>query len=495
MKKGEVKNDQTYRKASKLTMVLSQAGAGSNMCFYCIMMYASYIANEGFGIAVAIAGLIVTGSRVFDGVTDPLLAAFFDRASAKHGKIRKFMLLGFLIMCIADCSMYIWFAGKLDGIPALVVFIFIYAVHIIGYTCFGIPLSAAQIAVTNDPKQRPFLNLASTCYSYIVPIILNSVMAFAILPKYDNQYNMASLKETTLVYLAGALFFFVLSIIGVTPVDNEEVLSGTQVAKGNEDKVSFRDMAKMLKENKPLRMYVITGASDKLAQQTGSQSIILTLMNGILITNYQVATMIGNAGMIIGIAFAFIGGAYIAKYGAKTATTVWSWASIGLSVFAVVFCTILGPKGMSAIGSFSIAMVIYMIIQIATSGIKMILSTAAGTMKADITDYWCEQTGKYMAGTVSGVYSFIDKIISSLSSTIAAFTVALIGYKNTMPQMGDPATWKIFWTTMVLMFGLPIIGWLCNVFAMKGYELDKNRMVEVQKHIAEAKEKAMQEKA
>ncbi len=40
------------------------------------------------------------------------------------------------------------------------------------------------------------------------------------------------------------------------------------------------NMMQMLKDNKPLRMYVITGASDKLAQQTGSQSIIMTLMNG-----------------------------------------------------------------------------------------------------------------------------------------------------------------------------------------------------------------------
>lgn len=313
-------------------------------------------------------------------------------------------------------------------------------------------------------------------------------MAFAILPRYDNQYNMASLKETTLVYIIGALFFFVLAVIGISPVDNEEVLGGINLSEDKEEnKVSFKDMFKMLKDNKPLRMYIITGASDKLAQQTGSQAIVLTMMNGILIGSYQTATMIGNVGMIVGIAFAFIGGAYIAKFGAKNATTVWSWISIALSVFAVVFCLILGPKGMSAIGSMSIAMVIYLLIQISTSGIKMILSTAAGTMKADITDYWCEQTGKYMAGTVSGVYSFIDKIISSLSSTIAACTVALIGYQNTMPQMGDPATWKIFWTTMVLMFGLPIIGWLCNVFAMKGYELDKERMTEVQKNIAEIK--------
>ncbi len=484
-----------YRHASKLSMFISQAGAGGNMCFYLIMMYASYIANVGYGIPVAIAGLIVTGSRVFDGITDPLIAAIFDRMSASHGgKIRKFLIAGWAIMALADLCMYNWFAGRITGIPAGVLFIGLYVVHIIGYTVEGIGMTVAGISITNDPKQRPFTNLASTCYSYLVPMILNSVMAFAILPKYDNQYNAACLKETTVIYIIAGLFFLVLACIGVTPIDNEEILDGAKVP-GQDNRIGIKDMFSMLKKNKPLRMYVITGASDKLAQQTGGQAIVVTLMNGVLIANYQTATMIGNAGMIVGILFAFIGGAYIAKFGAKNATTVWSWISIGLSIFAVVFCFILGPKGMAAIGSFSVAMVIYIFIMISTTGIKMILSTATGTMKADVTDYWLEQSGNYLPGTVGAIYAFLDKMISSLSATIAAFTIALIGYKNSMPQMGDEATWPIFWTTMALMFGLPILGWLCNVIAMRGYELDKKRMVEVQKNIAAKKEevKAMTE--
>jgi Na+/melibiose symporter-like transporter len=477
------------RRASKLSMLISQAGAGANMCFYVIMVYASYIANEGYGIPVAIAGLIVTGSRVFDGITDPIIAAVFDRMSAERGgKIRKFLIAGWGIMTVADMTMYNWLAGRLDGFPGMLIFILIYVVHIIGYTVLGIGMSVASVAVTNDPKQRPFMNLASTCYSYLVPITLNTVMAFAILPRYDNQYNAACLKETTFWYIIAGAVFIILACVGVAPIDNAEVLNGAKAPDGD-NKVGLKEMAEMLKKNKPLRMYVITGASDKLAQQTGSQAVILTLMNGILIANYQTATMIGNTGSIIGILFAFVGGAYIAKFGAKNATTVWSWVSIALSMFAVGFCLILGPKGMSAIGNVGIPMVIYVIVMIATNGTKMILSTATGTMKADVTDYWMEQTGNYMPGSVSAVYSFIDKLISSLSSTIAAVTVALIGYKNTMPQMGDEATWSVFWITMILMYGFPIVGWLCNVLAMRGYELDKERMVEVQKNIAKEKKK------
>lgn len=51
-------------------------------------------------------------------------------------------------------------------------------------------------------------------------------------------------------------------------------------------------------------------ATDKLAQTAASQSIILTLLNGILIGSYKTTTMINNFTMIVGIAFAFLGGMY-----------------------------------------------------------------------------------------------------------------------------------------------------------------------------------------
>ena len=40
---------------------------------------------------------------------------------------------------------------------------------------------------------------------------------------------------------------------------------------------------------------------------------------------------------------------------------------------------------------------------------------------------------------------------------------------------------------MFLAFGLPVIGWIFNVISMKYYDLDKERMVEVQKNIVAMK--------
>ena len=48
-------------------------------------------------------------------------------------------------------------------------------------------------------------------------------------------------------------------------------------------------------------------------------------------------------------------------------------------------------------------------------------------------------------------------------------------------------TTALFWMTMFVKFGLPILGWLATLAAMRFCKLDKAEMVEVQKRIADKK--------
>lgn len=45
----------------------------------------------------------------------------------------------------------------------------------------------------------------------------------------------------------------------------------------------------------------------------------------------------------------------------------------------------------------------------------------------------------------------------------------------------------IFWVTIFLFVGMPILGWIASLIAMKFYPLDKEKMIEVQAKIAERK--------
>jgi len=128
-------------------------------------------------------------------------------------------------------------------------------------------------------------------------------------------------------------------------------------------------------------------------------------------------------------------------------------------------------------------MVLYVITTLALNGMKMCVTTSTTAMLADIADYELERSGKYVPAVVSGTYSFVDKVVTSVSSLIATSAVALIGYTNTVPQPNDPYSTAIKVVCLFLFFGLPILGWICTLIAMRKYDLTKERMVEIQKEI------------
>ena len=64
----------------------------------------------------------------------------------------------------------------------------------------------------------------------------------------------------------------------------------------------------------------------------------------------------------------------------------------------------------------------------------------------------------------------------------------LLGYTTTMPQPTDAYTSGIFWMTLAIKYGLPMLGWLITLMAMLGCPLTKEEMVNVQKRIADKKD-------
>ena len=476
-----------YRTASMRSMLLACATSGGKTVFMMLMSYAGYMANAGYGVLVMITGIIMTVKTIFDGVCDPIVAAVFDRMKVgKLGKVRKFLLIGYGATVLSAILMFHILANRFTGVVGLLVFCLHFALFIIGYTILSIGTTTIPAILTNDPKQRPFMNFAATVYQFSAPIILNTLMAFMILPRHNNQYDAACLGEACYLYSAVALLFMTLSIIGIAPVDNEKNL-GELMSMGNKQKVGFKDMWNMIKVNKPLRCYIITGASDKLATKMSTDSIVSVMLTGILIANYQAVTVINSFGKIIALAFAFLGGVFIAKNGVKKSTTVWSWVNISISVALFALCMVLGPWGMRKIGVGGLPMILYIALMMGKDAAAMVLNTAEGMMRADIVDYELDRSGNFMPGMVGACYTFTEKLISSLGSTFTTFAVGMIGYVTVMPQMGDKTTVSLFYLTMALVYGMPILGWMCNIVAMKFYELDKERMVEIQSSIAEKK--------
>lgn len=487
-----------YRKASIMQLVLGMANNGCGITFYLLMIYASYIGTQGYGMVPGLVGGILMAMRIFDGVTDALIATAFEKMSPKLPKVRIFLISGWVLASLGVLLLYNWAAGKFTGVAGIIVFIIVYVLYIMGYTINGMGGGTVGIMITNDPTQRSMVGLLSTAYSYLVPMLVGNIMAFLILPKHDNQYDMPCLAEACWLYVAISGVFMILCCIGVSKVDVPEMYEALAVSDGNKPKdgkkkksgVTFKDIVAVLKDNRETQMYMLTCISDKFAQQMGTQAVITTLLSGVLLGNYQAAQMIGNVTMVVGLVCAFTGGVFVARFGAKKSTTVWSWASIALGIIMIVFCTILGPKGMSKIGAWGLPLILYCVLQIGFTATRMILTITGNVMRADVVDYELDRSGNYFPAVLAGVYNFIDKLITSVCSLIAGILIMVIGYVNTVPQQGDTPTWPILFMAVGVSFGLPIIGWLINVVCMKFYSLDKERMVQVAKNINEKKKEA-----
>lgn len=467
-----------YRRAKLWQIILVACNAFVGMSVYSLIGLASYTASLGFGIATAVVGIILTWTRILDGITDPILAFIYDRVNTKFGKIRILLIIGFVIEGLALMAMFAWGTGKGLGIIGFTLF---YIIYIIGYTIANMTALTINPLISNDPKQRPTISVWSTALNYVVPMTLSIVLNSVLLPKFGGNYTLEFLAAACKVCLLIAAVGVILVCIGVSEYDKPENFRGLSRKKEN---LKFKDMAEIVKHNRPLQCYIISSASDKIAQQTTSQAVIVTMMNGILIGNMGLATILSVIGMLPSILFAVAGAKYAGKFGSQKTIVIWTRICIVISIIMWGFLIIIDPKKIASAG---ICMVLYVLLTLAKNGANMCVTTAGTAFMSDIIDFEQDRSGRYVPAVVTGIYSFIDKIVSSFSALIATGTVALIGYTASMPQPTDAATPKIFWATTIIMFGLPIIGWICTLIAMRFCHLSKEDMVAVQKRIEEKK--------
>lgn len=476
-----------YRRAKLWQIILFACSAMSNMAVYILIQQASYAASIGFGVSTAIIGVILMGTRFFDAFTDSFLAFVYDRVNTRFGKIRVLLLAGYAIESIGILAMFDVLSSKGHGV---VIFAMLYMVYIIGYTLVNMTGQTIPALMSNDPKQRPQIGVWVTAMNYIVPMAMSIILSAVLLPRFGGEYNQAYLSAASRIVVAISGLGVLLTCIGVSAYDKPEYYRGI----GKHAKLRLKDMIDVLAHNKPLQSYIVAQASDKMAQVTASQSIITTMLYGIIIGNMGLATILSAVGMLPSILFAIVGARYAGRNGSKKGIVNWTVACIGATVMMFLFFVLQrDPSQIAVMGS--IPMVLYVLFTFAMNGTKMCVTTCATSFMADVIDYELDRSGKYIPAVVTGTYSLIDKVISSLGAVMATGCITLIGYTTTVPQPTDALTPGIFWMTMVLMYGLPIIGWLVTLIAMRSCKLDKAEMVEVQKRIADKKAAAQAEAA
>lgn len=476
--------EQQYNRAKWWQLLLFVFNNTASNIYLLSMMFVNLYAGNVAGLAVLFVSNIMMAARFWDGITDPIIGFLVDKTNGKFGKFRPFMLFGNLIMLGTILLMYNTTHLIPEGFRGIY-WTLIYMVYIIGYTFQNSATRGGQTVLTNDPKQRPmFARIDSIINAFLITGVTVYVTRY--LAGKHTGFTASLFKEMIFVLGPISLLLTILAIIGIWEKDQPEIYTKL----GKSASYGFRDIFRIIKGNRAIQMLVLAASTDKLATQIRGNSVVGIMLYGIIMGNYKLLSSMSLITLVPNMILIVLGTAFAARLSSKNATVLFTWISI-------IFTSLLGallifgdPTQISLehIGFMTISFIGFYIL---ANGAGQVSTGLATPMIADCADYEMYQSGSYAPALMGTVFGFFDKLVSSFAATIVGWCVVAIGFTDRFPTVEDPYSTPLFWMTLFLFIGIPIIGWICSLVAMKFYPLDKEKMIEVQIKIADMKKEAV----
>lgn len=470
-----------YRRAKNWQFAFFCMNNTATNCYGFLMGYLTYYATGVAGLGVLVVGIIATVSRLWDGVTDPLVGIMIDRMNGKFGKFRPAMVIGEVIMAVTSLIMF----NTVHLLPEsfrLIYYILIYALYIIGYTFQTACTKAGQSCLTNDPAQRPqfvfYDNIFGTIINAVLPIIASGSLYV-----WAGGFNEAYFKMFTIITIVLAAVLTAFAIIGIAEHDNEKYFGGAADESGKE-KVTLKDAWQVLTHNRALQCLVISEASDKLAGRIKYSSVTMVVLFGIFLGDFSAYGRISGIASVLLIGTSALVVMYAAKKGMRTTLvngTKLDFAVSFLLLAAIIFSYMNGYTGANAGIWRYVIVALYGALYI----VEMAVLNITNPMIADCTDYEVVRSGRHIPGLIGTLFSFVDKLVSSLFNTVTSIALVMIGYNSVQPDPSEALTNDLFLFLLATFFGVSFIGWALNLISMKFYPLTKEKMEEIEAQIAE----------
>ena len=493
-------NENKMNRAKFYQLALFPMNNGATNVYFVLIL--SYVATFGENILglVGFASIMVTLMRLFDAVTDPIIGALMDKTSTKFGKFRPFMVIGNVIMAASVIALYV----LTPMIPAgmkwarYAAFTLLYAVWVIGYTFQTSVTRAAQPVLTDDPNQRPLFTVFNTIGSLAGMGVMQFIGPILAGDKFFGDYNATWFAVMTPIGIVMSVLLTILAIIGIWEKDNEKYFG----LGGKQEKVKLSEYVQIIKTNKPLQKLMIAGGGCKLALAIATNVTVLCMLYGSMMGNYDGLYL---PMMVLGYVFSapffaltvrtsqkhgqkrslmtYVAVAFVCYIGVLALLLLWQPGNPALNL-SFWEGTLFKPDFKLTINLYTIAFLLFFGI-----GYGAYYSTADMPipMVADCADYETYRSGKFIPGIMGTLFSLVDKLVSSLSSTVVFLAVSFIGYEG-LPTKSTPYMEGMNWVVIALFCLVPMAAWAATLLAMRGYELDGKKVKTVQAVNAARKE-------
>ncbi len=458
----------------------------TNVYFVLILSYIATFGNKVLGLAMVFASFMVTGMRVFDAITDPIIGALMDKTNGKFGKFRPFMVIGNVVMAVSVILLYMVTPIIPKDVMWLryTVFVSLYAIWVLGYTFQTSVTRSAQPVLTNDPKQRPLFTIFNTIGSLVGMGVMQFVGPILAGDGFAGDYNASWFRIMTPIGVVVSIVLTILAIIGIWEKDNEKYFG----LGGKQEKVKFSEYISIVRANKPLQRLMVAGGGCKLALAIATNVTVLIMLYSCLMGNYDglyLPMMV--LGYVFSAPFFLLTVRTSQKHGQKRSLMTYVAVALACYIGVLVLLLLWQPGNpafnLSVMADGKLAINLYTILFILFFGVGYgaYYSTADMPipMVADCADYETYRSGKFIPGIMGTLFSLVDKLVSSLSATVVSLALLFINVRD-LPTKETAYVDGMNWVVIALFCIVPMVAWLLTLWAMKGYELDGKRVKTVQ---------------
>ena len=460
-----------YRRSKVWQLFLFTMNNGATNAALLLMGRYAYFTQNILGLMAVAVGAIATIMRVFDGVTDPLIGFLMDKTDTKFGRFRIYMSVGCIVTCAGVWA--IFHAPEGLGTAGYYVYTTVfYVVYVLGYTCQTSVTKAGQTVMTNDPKQRPLYSGFDTLLTRLVAIFNTILITVILANKYAvGDYESGGLlnpemwKKASSIICILMIVMTILAIIGIWQKDKPEYY-----LKASAPQVKLKDYVDVIAHNRPVQMLIISAATDKLGTLLTSGLLVYICSNMLLNSSYEGYFTMASIIPVVGAAF--IGVTISRKKGLKKNFIIGTTGSmIMLIVLLIIHPSADHPW-------------IWLGILVFQNCLYCLASSSVVPMLADCTDYETYRSGKYIPGMIGTIFSFVDKVISSLSNLFVGIALVAAGVGNTVIAVNETISTRFNVIILLFFCGIPILGHIASLIAMKFYDLDATKMKMIQADLA-----------
>ncbi|MGD0338381.1 MAG: MFS transporter [Bacteroidota bacterium] len=414
----------------------------------------------GMGISPFFIGLALTGSRIVEVITDPMIGNLSDNTKSRWGRRRPWIFIGSILMSILFVA--IWFTPRPDGGSFPIVYLIaMCSLFYFAFTIWNIPYSGLGLELETDYDERTKLMIYRVTPSFIVGIAIGSLYKLTLMRDVWGGDEIIGAR-------------YVCTIIGV--------------------------------------LMLITGiipslfCKERYSLPTKHEKLSIWRAMGLTFKDKSFQLLIGSAFFVfIGLFFMIPLLTYISLYyvchGSKELM-----ATIGMyTAFVQATTQILS---MIAIGAFAkhfdkkIVLIAGLIVGIIgyISGWFLFTPDAPyltiippviiniglcacwvlnGSFNADICDYDELKTGRRREGMYSAVFAFLTKLAIAFVSAVSSWVLVKLGFEG---QDLHPTFEQLF-TLRWIYIAIPVGAMVAAILCMWKYPLTKQRVSEIQEQL------------